>query len=471
MSAIAGIMMLLAHHFKLGSFKKNVHASADVIVVGGGLSGLSAARSLVAHGKSVIVLEARDRVGGRTWTESVPGGAWVDMGGQWVGPGQDHILELAQSVGVETFPSYDQGNGILIYKGKRGDYSLAQEIFPFPADDVNQYKEAMKKIDALALQVPVDKPWLAVRAAEFDSQTIETWMKDNITSEKARFLMRVFILGYFASEPRDVSFLHFLFYIHAGGGLHNLHTTGIARRFVGGVQAVTNRVAAQLGDRIILNTPVRAIDQSGDNVLVKADNGLFQAKQVIVAMTPALAGRIIYKPSLPADRDQFTQRVPMGSTIKIHAVYPTAFWRKKGLSGQVISSDDALSLVVDNSPPSGEPGILGGFLEAQSARTWANRSDEDIKKMALEAFAKFFGPEAHNPIAFYKIDWASEPWSRGCFSGVMPPGVWTGYPNVLRAPVGRIHWAGSETATQWYAYMDGAVASGKRAADEVLHEV
>jgi monoamine oxidase len=455
-----GIPHLTAAH-------ENAKNQADVIVVGGGLSGLSAARTLVAAGHSVIVLEARDRVGGRTWTKQGEKGVWIDMGGQWIGPGQTHVLALAKTLGLTIFPSFDTGNGILFYKGTKGSYSLKNEVFPFPAEDVNAYHEAMAKIDELAKTVPVDAPWKAPHAEELDGQTVASWMDSSVPNERARFLLRVFMLGYFASEPKDVSFLHFLFYVNAGGGLHNLHTAGIAQRIVGGTQQLSDKMAQQLGGRVVLNTPVREIDQTSGGVMIKTDHGNFSGKYVIVAMTPALSGRIIYQPVLPADRDQFTQRAPMGSSIKLHAVYPEAFWRKKGLSGQVISGEDPISLVVDNSPPEGKPGILAGFIEADEARKWSNRSEADKKKATIAAFVKYFGPEAASPTAFYQVDWAAQPWSRGCFSGVMPAGTWTGFPDVLRKPVGRIHWAGTETATQWYAYMDGAIASGERAGNEV----
>lgn len=462
------LLMLLLLSSRLKALDK-----ADVIVVGGGLSGLSAARLLTAKGYSVIVLEANDRVGGRTWTKKLPDGGWIDMGGQWIGPGMDHILQLSDSLGIKTFPSHYEGKSIFLFNGKRGEYSsnIDTAAFPLPQEDLDEYQALLKKIDAFASEVPVDAPWKAPQAKEWDSQTVATWMENNLKTKGAKFLLRVFLLGYFASEPSDVSFLHFLFYIHAGGGFHKLHSSGIALRFIEGSQQISQKMAEELGEKVRLNRPVVEIDQRGETVLVSTEKEHFEAKHVIVAMAPPLAARISYLPILPADRDQFTQRAPMGSTIKVHAVYPTAFWRKKGLSGMVISEEDDVSLVVDNSPPEGKPGILGGFLEGQEARIWASRSEEDLKKMVLEAFVKFFGSDAKEPIAFFKADWGNEPWARGCFTSVLPPGVWTGFPGAMRKPVGRIHWAGAETAVQWYAYMDGAVSSGQRAAVEVIGEL
>lgn len=452
---------------------QEINKQADVIIVGGGLAGLSAARTLTAKGHSVIVLEANDRVGGRTWTKQLSDGSWVDMGGQWVGPGMNNILELAESLGLKTFPSHYQGKSIFFYNGKRLEYSSGVEsgAFPLPEEDLKEYRDILTKIDEYAAEVPSEAPWNAPHAKEWDSQTVASWMQNNVKTPGTAFLLRVFLHGYFACEPSDVSFLHFLFYIKAGGGFHKLHSAGIALRFIEGTQQISQKMAAELGDRVMLNMQVREIDQTGSGVVVTTQNGRFEGKQVIVAMAPPLASRITYRPILPADRDQLTQRLPMGSSIKVHAVYPKAFWRETGMSGMVISGDDDVSLTVDNSPPSGEPGIIGGFFEGQESRKWAGRSEEDIKKTVLESFVKFFGPQAANPTAFYIADWGNQGWSRGCFTSVFPPGAWTGFPESIRKPAGRIHWAGTETAVRWYAYMDGAVSSGKRAAEEVIKDL
>lgn len=440
---------------------------ADVIIVGGGLAGLTAARTLTESKRSVILLEARDRVGGRTWSKfDVPGGGWIDMGGQFVGPTQDRILSLADAVGVSRFPAFHTGKDVFIFQGKKLEGPAGS--MPIPEADLQELSAAFEKIGTMANQVPTEDPGSAKQAAEWDSQTVETWMFNNISSVAARFVMRAGILGYLAVEPRDISFLHLLFYIHAGGGVEKLHKFGLAERFQGGVQTLSNKVAEQLGDKVILNSEVIKITQTDDGVIVTTNHGTFKGKRVIVAMPPALAGRIIYQPNLPANRDGYTQRSFMASTIKIHAVYPTPFWREQGLSGQIISDEPPLDATHDNTPPSGKPGIMAGFIFGQNGRNFADKTPAEIESAAIAALVKYFGKEAAKPIAFYIANWPNETWSRGCYSGQMPPGVWTGYPNALRNPVDRIHWAGTETSTQWWGYMEGAVRSGERAANEII---
>jgi monoamine oxidase len=442
--------------------------AADAIVIGAGYSGLAAAWSLVGDGHSVIVLEARDRVGGRAWTQKFTGG-FVDNGGQWIGPGMTQILALAQVTGVRTFPTFGEGKTIVAYKGERSEVSaIGSQGFtlPVPDGDVQEFMSAVATLDRLAKEVPADAPWEAPRAAEWDQMTMANWMDANLKTDGAKFAFQIVVGGYFSVEPSELSLLHLLFYIAAAGGVEGLEESSLTWRFDGGAQEIPNRLADRLGDRVKLETPVRTIDQTGDLVMVETDHGWISARRVIVALPPALASRIRYLPSLPPSRDQYTQRAPMGSTIKCHAVYPTPFWRERGLNGQILSDHD-LNVTYDNSPPSATPGILVGFLEGAAARRWADRSAEDIQRMTLAAFESHFGAQARTPAHFFQANWANEPWSRGCYCGIPMPGTWTNYRDALRKPVGRLHWAGTETATKWAQYMEGAVRSGERAAAEV----
>ena len=443
--------------------------SVDVIVVGGGYSGLSAAWALNKQGHSVIVLEARDRVGGRAWTQKIPGGGWVDNGGQWIGPGQTRILELAEEVGVRTFPTFQKGQHILVFGGQRLVYSTEDPTsleLPVPEADLQELLQALVEIDRLAKTVPSHAPWEAACAEEWDTQTAATWMATNLKTDGAKFALHSAIVGYFSVEPSDLSFLHLLFYISSAGGIEELEASSLIWRFEEGAQEIPNRLAKRLGDKVRHCSPARKIDQWGDRVVIHTDAGTVEGSQVIVAVSPQLASRIQYEPALPPSRDQYMQRMPLGSVIKCHAVYPRAFWRDHNFNGQLVS-DDEVNSTFDNSPESGVPGILVGFLEGAVARRWHERPEQEVREEMLSTFVDHFGEQAAEPLQFYYANWGAEPWSRGCYAGIPTPGTWIGYRDALRKPIGRIHWAGTEASTEWAQYMEGAVRSGQRAAAEV----
>jgi monoamine oxidase len=445
---------------------------ADVAIVGGGLAGLTAARALVAKGHSVVVLEARRRVGGRTLNAPVGNGAVVEVGGQWVGPGQDRIMALAASVGVKTFKSYTAGAQIFEFQGTRKDFSGL--IPPLPSADAAEFNTVLGALETLRATVPLDAPYNAPNARALDGQTVETWKLANAQTAGARFLIDLIVESVYAAEPRDMSMLHFLFYANSGGGLINLTSTaGGAQdsRFIGGSQEVSIRVAGALGRRVVLGAPARRITAGSTGAVVRTDAGDFHAKRVIVACSPALASRIDYEPILPALRDQLTQRVPQGSAIKFEAVYDTPFWRANGQSGYTNSDISPVKLTYDNSPPSGRPGVLLGFVLGEDARVLGQRSAAARRAAVLGAFTRLYGAQAAGPRQLLEHNWSEEEWTRGCYVGFMPPGVWADYGSALRTPVGRIHWAGTETSEVFCGYMDGAVRSGERAAREVLAEL
>jgi monoamine oxidase len=441
---------------------------ADVIVVGAGLAGLSAASDLVHAGHSVVVLEARDRVGGRTLNHPVGHGEVVEVGGQWVGPGQNRILARAKALGIGTFKTYTKGAQIFDYLGHQTRFTGL--IPPLPAPDAAEFGTLLSKVVSLESTVPLDTPWTAPDALTLDGQTLESWKLANSTTPGARFLFDLVVESIFAAEPRDLSMLHALFYFRSGNGIINLSSTaGGAQdsRLVGGSQLVSIRMAERLGRRVVLNAPTRRIAHSGRGVTVTTDAGAWHGKAVIVAMAPTLAGRIDYDPPLPASRDQLTQRVPQGSVIKYEAVYPTPFWRAEGLSAYSNGDRSPVRLTYDNSPPGGRPGVLLGFVTGRDARALTTRSAAARRASVLASFTRLFGRRAARPTTVIEHNWSEEPWTRGCYEGYLPPGVWTDYGAALRAPVGRIHWAGTETSEVFMGYMDGAVRSGERAASEV----
>jgi monoamine oxidase len=286
-----------------------------------------------------------------------------------------------------------------------------------------------------------------------------------------RTLMEIGVKAVWAAMPADVSFLHFLFYVASAGKMDLLlDTDGGAQqdRFIEGTGTLAARVAGGLGDRLVLSAPVRRIEWTGDAACVHGEGIEVRAQRVIVAIPPTLAGRIWYDPPLPGYRDQLTQRMPMGAVIKCFAVYDEPFWRAQGLSGSSVSADGPLTLTVDNSPLDGTPGILVGFLEGRAARELGRVSAAERRDVVLANLGRMFGPRAARPEHYLDKNWADEEWSRGCYEGYTPPGVLTAFGPALREPIGPLHWAGTETATRWNGYIDGALQSGERAAREAL---
>jgi len=442
---------------------------ADVIVVGAGLAGLVAARQLVAAGRSVLVVEARDRVGGRTENASIGAGKVTEMGGQWVGPTQERLLVLAGELGIETFPTYHAGRHLLDLGGKLRRYKgTIPRLAPHVLLDIDR---ARRKVRRAARRVPADEPWTAPKADELDSQTFASWIRRTAHTKKARRLLEIATGTVMGTGSAELSALWMLSYVRSAGGFDALiDVEGGAQqdRFVGGSQLISQRLAEDLGDAVVLSAPVRRIAQDGGGLDVEADGIQARSQRVIVAVPPPLAARISFTPSLGGRRDQLTQRMAHGALTKCAAVYPEPFWREQGLSGQAVSEGGPVTTTFDNSPPDATPGVLLGFIAGAEAIRHARRSEADRRGVVLECFARLFGEQAAKPGIYLETAWAEEEWTRGGPVCSFAPGALVHCGEALRQPAGRIHWAGAETSTVWCGYMEGAVRSGDRAAEEVL---
>ncbi len=446
--------------------------SPSVVVVGAGVAGLAAARQLVAAGVDTTVLEARDRVGGRTEGTTTADGFPIDLGGQWIGPTQTRVWALVRELGLATFDTYNEGSMVVDLGGRRTLMGSARgsvpKLNPFVLADIGR---GMARFNRLASRVPLTEPWRLPGADRLDAQTFETWIRHNLRTATGRAYFRIACEAIFSADAGDFSALHALFYAHSGSGFDSLmEVEGGAQqtRFVDGAFRLAQVLAEPLADRVVLSAPVRRIEHTGDGVVVVTRDGASHTGDAaIVTLPPTLAGRLEYAPALPAWREQLTQKLPMGTVIKIHAVYDRPFWRDEALSGQAASDTGPIKITFDNSPPDGHIGVLTGFMEADDGRAMSRATPAQRRAAALACFARYFGPEAARPTEVLERDWSAEEFSRGCYGAHFGTGVWTSFGDRLRSPVGRIHWAGTEYSPVWNGYIEGALRSGEHTADEV----
>uniref|UniRef100_A0A8C2JG78 Amine oxidase [flavin-containing] n=1 Tax=Cyprinus carpio TaxID=7962 RepID=A0A8C2JG78_CYPCA len=400
----------------------------DVIVIGGGISGLSAAKLLVESGLNPVLLEARNRVGGRTYT--VQGKSYAFKG---------------------PFPPVWNPLAYL------------------------DYNNLWRTMDKMGMEIPKEAPWRAPHAEEWDKMTMHQLFDQICWTRAAHRFATLFVNVNVTSEPHEVSALWFLWYIKQCGGTMRIFSTtngGQERKFAGGASQISEAMAKELGDRVKLGRAVYGIDQTGDLVEVKTVNEeIYKAKYVILAIPPGLNLKIHFNPELPPLRNQLIHRVPMGSVIKCMVYYKENFWRKKGYCGSmVIEEEEApISLTLDDTKPDGSVPAIMGFILARKSRKLAGLTKEERKRRICEIYARVLGSEeALDPVHYEEKNWCEEEYSGGCYTACFPPGIMTQYGRVLREPVGRLYFAGTETATEWSGYMEGAVQAGERASREIL---
>jgi monoamine oxidase len=440
----------------------------NVVIIGAGLSGLMAGRELRRRGvDSFVVLEARDRVGGRTLNMPIGGGHIVEVGGEWIGPGQDRIAALIDELGIGAFDAYYEGDTTydiegMISRGLLPDVSLAEAA---------DFAKVAWRLDRLSSQMPVGEPWRMKNASVLDQTTLGDWLRKHASTSFTPSVFRRISRAVWSGYPERMSLLWVLHYLRSAGGLLPviLNDGGAQdQRIVGGSQVISERMATDLGDRVLLGRPVLRIeDLPPGRMRVVTEVETFTADRVIVAMAPSDTMRIDFAPALPKPRLDLASgwaRLPRLPLVKAAMLYKSPFWREAGLNGAMQSDRSPIQLVFDNSPEDASMGVLSCFLSVVECPHLADRQarEEGLK----EELARYFGPKALDAIGYVEKDWSSDPWSTGCITP-LTPGVLTAGGEHLRKPTGRIFWAGTESARRWCGYMDGAISAGERATAEV----
>ena len=430
----------------------------DIAVVGAGQSGMACAYELHKLGVgNFVVVEARDRVGGRTVTQDLGDGAWADGGGQWIGPMQTAVHALADELGAEKFPFFNQGQVWFDFNGTR----FTEQAKPVLTGGTPRADQ----LTAMAATVPLDKPWLAPDARTWDTMTVADWEAEaGLTPEEhARLALGAAITN--GAETKDMSLLYYLHYARSSGSIEVLESAeGGAQqtRIAGGTQTLPLKIAEIIGhEKVQLDNPVRAIsgwDGTGP-VTLETGRGPVRAREVVMALGPPLAGRIDYQPGLPDKRVKLQQQWPTyGKGAKVHLKYPAPFWREDGWSGRTAADYPPALLTMDNSPADASCGIILIFWSGELKPT-----ESEQMRQAAAIMAERLGPKALNPTGYAVKDWGSDPWTAGCVSP-LPPGLLTGYGEALREPAGSLFWAGTEAAEICTGYIDGAVRAGQAAA-------
>jgi monoamine oxidase len=442
----------------------------DVIIIGGGFSGIAAARILHKANKSFIVLEARERLGGRVYTKRFENGQYLDFGGQWIGPTQDRMYALCKEYGVDYFETYNEGYNILDFDQKVKKYrGLIPKIDIISLLNLDWL---LRKMERMAKEISGSTPWSHPKSETYDNILLSDFIKKNCITQSSHKVITYGLETVFACELNTISLLHALFYIKSGhnlNGLISIKDGAQQHRIVGGMQTLVDKMAAEFLTKVHFNQPVQSIKRDKNSVRVAGDGFEFEAKNVIIAIPPPLAAEIKFSPELTSQKSQLINQIRMGKVGKCFMIYEKPFWRDQKFSGQALADEHSpFQTLFDSSPKNSEYGVILGFTIADRAEDFFKKSLEQRKQAILKKLVDYFGEEAKNPTAYHDFSMTDETWSRGCYAGLYPVGGWAAFQDAYSKPEDRIFWAGTEASDVWFGYIEGAVRAGERAVGEIL---
>jgi putrescine oxidase len=441
----------------------------DIVIIGAGASGLTAATELRKAGLTVAVLEARDRVGGRLWTDQIEG-AMLEIGGQWVSPDQDALKETIAELGLDTFARYRTGENVYINaEGRRTRFE--GEIFPVSAETEREIRRLITILDDLVADTDPDRPWTHPRARELDEISFGTWLENETADQEARDNIGMYIAGAMLTKPAHAfSTLQALLMAASAGSFSNLVDADfiLDERVIGGLQQVPILLAERLGDDVHLGQAVRTLRWNEQGVVAVTDDLEVRARRAIMAVPPVLYGRISFEPSLPRRQQQLHQHLSMGFVIKVHAVYETPFWREDGLSGSAFSPYELVHEAYDNTNFGDSRGTFVGFVSDEAADEVFTLTPAERKTRILTSLSHYFGEKALSPVVYYESDWGTEEWTRGAYAASFDLGGLARYGADLRTPVGPISFSCSDLAGKGYQHVDGAIRMGRETAAAIV---
>lgn len=445
----------------------------QVIIIGAGFSGIAAAKKLHEAGIPFLVLEARERLGGRVYTKQIKEDLYLDFGGQWIGPSQDRMYALCEELGIHYYDTYDQGYNVL---------DINQQIKKFkgliPKMDflsLINLDYVLKKLERLAKSIPLENPWLHPKALEFDSISLGAFIISHCKTSSCKKVLTLALETVFAAELNEVALLHALFYFKSGRDLNtliNIKNGAQLHRIEGGMQCIVDAMAKPFIDKIIFNKPVEKIFTEGGKKKISGVDFSFTAEKIIMAIPPTLAGKINFYPMLSSAKKQLIDRIAMGQVGKCFMVYEKPFWRTSGFSGQAFADNNSpFQSMFDASPKDSKYGIILAFTIANRAKAYFENTKEKRKESMLRKLVAYFGKEAETPMFYEDFNMTDEAWSRGCYAGLYPTGAWTGFQDAYAKTENDIYWAGTEASKVWYGYIEGAVRAGEKAAEKIIKEL